>query len=209
MTDSPAAHPNWSQLVPDDVQPWQTLTSEGLSGPPHVLLRDRVRTGRGGPKLGGAGQGTEFDYLYRPRGPRAVFVVPVTAAGDIVLIRQYRYPLGAWITEVVAGGIEAGEGVLESAARELMEEVGGTAQEWVALPAFYPQPSVSGAAFFPLLALGVTLGAARPEPDELIERLVMPLAEAYRLLAAGEMLHGPGSLALFHARAQLEARGLL
>ena len=199
MTDSPAAHANWSQLVPDDVQPWQTLTSEPLSGPPHVLLRDRVRTG----------QSYELTYLYRPRGPRAVFVVPVTAAGEVVLIRQYRYPLGAWITEVPAGGIEAGESVLEGAARELMEEVGGTAQEWVALPAYYPQPSVSGAAFFPLLALGVRLGEARPEPDELIERLVMPLAEAYRLLSAGEMLHGPGSLALFHARAHLEARGLL
>jgi ADP-ribose pyrophosphatase len=199
MADSPAAHPNWSQLVPDDAQPWQTLTSQPLSGPPHVLNLDRVQTQAG----------TEVDYLYRPRGPRAVFVVPVTAAGEVVLIRQYRYPLGAWILEVVAGGMEPGEDVLQSAARELMEEVGGQAAEWTALPAFYPQPSVSGAAFFPLLALGVTLGEARPEPDELIERLVLPVAEAYRLLAAGEMLHGPGALALFYARPHLEARGFL
>ncbi len=166
---------------------------------PHLLNRDRVRTQAG----------TELEYLYRPRGPRAVFVLPVTAAGEVVLIRQYRYPLRAWITEVPAGGMEDGEDILESAARELLEEVGGMAQEWVALPAFYPQPSVSGAVFYPLLALGVTLGEARPEPDELIERLVLPLAEAYRRLLAGEIMQGPGSLTLFHARPHLEARGLL
>ena len=192
-------HPNWPTLVPGDTQPWQTLSSEALSGPPHLLNRDRVCTA----------QGHELTYLYRPRGPRAVFVVPVTPHREVVLIRQYRYPLGAWITEVVAGGMEDGEDVLQSAARELMEEVGGTAQEWVPLPAFYPQPSVSGAAFYPLLALGVTLGKAHPEPDELIERLVLPLAEAYRRLLAGEILQGPGSLALFHARPHLEARGYL
>jgi len=193
------AHSNWPALVSDETQPWQTLSSQTLSGPPHVLHHDRVRTG----------PGHELSYVYRPRGPRAVFVVPITPAGEVVLIRQYRYPLQAWITEVVAGGMETGEEIWQSAARELREEVGGTAAQWVPLPGFYPQPSVSGAVFYPLLALGVTLGEARPEPDELIERLVMPLGEAYQRLLAGELLHGPGALALFYARAELEVRGLL
>jgi len=197
-TDRPA-HPNWPTLVPDEQQPWETLGSETVSGPPHVLHRDHVLTGTG----------TRLTYLYRPRGPRAVFVLPITTAGEAVLIRQYRYPLRAWITEVVAGGMEPGEDVLDSAARELQEEVGGTAREWIALPAFYPQPSVSGVAFYPLLALGVTLGDAHPEPDELIERLVLPLPEVYRMLLAGEILQGPGALTLFHARRHLVERGLL
>ncbi|WP_407539643.1 NUDIX hydrolase [Deinococcus radiomollis] len=197
--DLQTRHPNWRTLVADDAQPWQTLGSQQISARPHLLNRDRVRTQAG----------TELEYLYRPRGPRAVFVLPVTAAGEVVLIRQYRYPLRAWITEVPAGGMEEGEDVLQSAARELMEEVGGQAQEWIPLPAFYPQPSVSGAVFYPLLALGVTLGEARPEPDELIERLVLPASEAYRRLLAGEILQGPGGLVLFHARRHLEARGFL
>lgn len=199
MPDFPPAHPNWSRLVRDETQPWQTLDTQRLSGPPHVLVRDRV----------GSGEGRELSYTYRPRGPRAVFVLPVTAAGEAVLIRQYRYPLGAWITEVVAGGLEDGEDVVPGAARELREEVGGVAAEWTALPAFYPQPSVSGVVFYPLLALGVVLGDAQPEPDELIERLVLPLPEAYRRLEAGEIFQGPGSLTMFHARRHLEARGLL
>ena len=186
-------------MVPEEQQPWQTLESRELVGPPRRLQRDLVRTPAG----------AEFEYTYRPRGPRAVFVLPVTAGGEGVLIRQYRYPLRAHITEVVAGGLEPGEGVLEAAARELGEEVGGVAAEWVPLPAFYPQPSVSGVIFYPLLALGVTLGEARPEESEVIERWVLPLPEVYRMLAAGKIQDGPSSLVLYAARSALEERGLL
>ena len=199
MPDLPPTHPNWPQLVPAEQQPWQTLDSRQLSPLPHVLLRDTVRTGHG----------AELAYTYRPRGPRAVFVLPVTLGGEAVLIRQYRYPLRAWVWEVVAGGMEAGEEVLGSAARELREEVGGTATQWLALPAFYPQPSVSGAAFYPFLAFGVSLEEAQPEADELIERRVLPLTEVYRMLDAGEILAGPSALTLYQARVHLQARGLL
>jgi ADP-ribose pyrophosphatase len=196
-----AEHPNWPRLTPDDPadQPWQTLDSAVLVGPPRSLVRDRLRTAAG----------HEFEYLYRPRGPRAVFVLPVTAAGEAVLIRQYRYPLRASISEVVAGGVEAGEALQESAARELQEEVGGVAREWLALPAFYPQPSISGVVFYPYLALGVTLGTAQPEASEVIAPLRLPLAEVYRRLEAGEIHDGPSSLTLYHARRLLVARGLL
>lgn len=193
------AHPNWPKLVPDELQPWQTLDSQQVLPPPRIMQRDRVLVHTG----------ATLEYTYRPRGPRAVFILPVTAVGEAVLIRQYRYPLRAHIYEVPAGGIEEGEDVLSSAARELKEEVGGRAQEWISLPAFYPQPSISGVVFYPLLALGVTLGAAQPEADELIERCVLPLAEVYRMLAAGEIFDGPSSLTLFHARAHLKRSGLL
>ncbi|WP_424950115.1 NUDIX domain-containing protein [Deinococcus sp.] len=199
MSDPDIRHRNWLNLLPDEIQPWQTLESQQVLPPPRSMQRDRVL----------AHNGTELEYVYRPRGPRAVFILPITAAGEAVLIRQYRYPLRASIFEVVAGGMEEGEDVLESAARELMEEVGGAAREWLPLPAFYPQPSISGVVFFPLLALGVTLGEAQPEDSELIERTVLPLPEAYRRLEAGEILDGPSSLTLFHARRLLETRGLL
>lgn len=192
-------HPNWATLVPDETQPWQTLASREAVPPPRSVLIDRVRT------HGGA----ELDYTYRPRGPRAVFILPVTADGQVALIRQYRYPLRATILEVVAGGVERGEEPLEAAQRELAEEVGGVAQEWVTLPGFYPQPSISGVVFYPLLALGVQLGEARPEASELIERQIVPLAEAYRRLMAGEILDASSSLTLFHARPELERRGLV
>lgn len=190
-------HDNWEKLRQDPQQPWQTLSSRVLVDGFRVVLEDRVQTAAG----------TEALYQYRPRGPRAVFVLPITTTGEGVLIRQYRYPLRATISEVVAGGVEKGEDLLEAAQRELKEEVGGIASEWLPLAGFYPQPSISGVAFFPLLALGVTLGQMQHEATEDIERLCLPLPEIYRRLEAGEIHDGSSCLTLWQARSILEARG--
>ncbi|MFC6616805.1 NUDIX domain-containing protein [Deinococcus radiophilus] len=192
-------HPNWARLTEDDEQPWQTLSSRQLITGIRPVWEDRVQ-------LPG---GVQTDYQYRRRGPRAVFVLPITAAGEAVLIRQYRYPLRATITEVVAGGIERGEEPLDAAVRELGEEVGGQATEWVALPGFYPQPSISGVTFYAALALGVTLGEMHHEDTETIERFCLPLTEAYDLLERGEIHDASSALVLYQARAELQRRGLL
>lgn len=192
-------HPNWPGLKEDEGQPWQTLSTRQLVDGIRPITEDQVRTPGG----------TEFTYQYRKRGPRAVFVLPVTTDGQIVLIRQYRYPLRATITEIVAGGIEPQEDILTAAARELNEEVGGKAQEWLPLPGFYPQPSISGVVFYAYLALGVRLGQAHLEPTESIERFSVPAAEAYRLLETGEIQDGSSALTLWYARQTLIERGLL
>lgn len=199
MTPPPPEHPNWAALVPGGVQPWKTLSSRVLVDGFRVVLEDRVQTPTG----------AEVRYQYRPRGPRAAFVLPVTPQGEAVLIRQFRYPLGATVWEVVAGGVERGEDLLEAAARELAEEVGGVAGEWVPLPGFYPQPSISGVVFYSMLALDVRLGDPAHEDGEVIERVTLPLPEVYRMLEAGEIHDGPSSLTLWHARRHLEERGLL
>ncbi|GHG01241.1 DNA mismatch repair protein MutT [Deinococcus piscis] len=192
-------HPSWAALIEDEQQPWRTLSSRELIGPPRRVWEDRVQVR----------PGVQTTYQYHPRGHQAIFVLPVTDAGDIVLIRQYRYPLRATITEIVAGGVEAGEQLLDAAARELKEEVGGVATEWVALPGFYPQPSINGVVFFPMLALGVSLGEMAHEDTETIERLTLPLAEAYAMLERGEIQSGSSSLVMWQARAELVRRGLL
>lgn len=192
-------HPNWHTLKEDREQPWQTLSSRQLVTGIRPITEDQVRTPGG----------TEFLYQYRQRGPRAVFVLPVTSEGQLVLIRQYRYPLRATITEIVAGGVEPDEDVRLAAERELLEEVGGVAQEWLALPGFYPQPSISGVVFYAYLALDVTLGEAHLEPTETIESFAVDVPEAYRMLEAGEIQDGSSALTLWQARSILKERGYL
>lgn len=195
----PNQHTNWASLTEDSAQPWKTLSSSVLIGGFRVVLEDRVLVK----------PGIETLYQYRPRGPRAAFVFPVTAEGEAVLIKQYRYPLRATITEVVAGGVEGDEDLQYAASRELLEEVGGKASEWVPLPGFYPQPSISGVIFYGFLALGVNIGETQHEATETIERLVVPLAEAYQWLEEGKIQDGPSGLVMWHAKKHLIQRGLL
>ena len=185
-------------LEPDDVQPWRTLRSAEISPSPR-LVRDLVE----------GHAGTSFEYVYRPRGGAAALVVPITRDAQVVLLRQYRYPLRMTLIEIPAGGVEEGEQPLEAAKRELLEEVGGTASEFVELPLFCPQPSFTGQVFHPFVAFDVTLGESSPEDSELLRIEVVPILEAYRRLDEGAIPNGPSALCLFHARKVLVERGLL
>ena len=62
--------------------------------------------------------------------PGAVAVIALTGAGELVMERQYRYPLGRDMIEIPAGKIDAGEDPLATARRELKEETGYSAAQW-------------------------------------------------------------------------------
>ncbi len=192
-------HPNWNTLVPEPDQPWKTLHSSEVLAGPYGLRQDKVLTHLD----------KEYDYFLRPRGRGAVYALPVTKEGQLVMIRQYRYPLQRYILEMPAGAIDAGEEPLEAAARELLEEAGGVALEWLPLPGYYHAPASSGSVFYPFIAFGVTLGETQHEATELLERSLMEPAEVYEMLERGEIVDGNSSLILFHARKVLEGRGVL
>ena len=75
--------------------------------------------------------------------PPSVVILPVTAQGKVLLIRQYRHAVGRWIYEIPAGTSEPGEPLLRCARRELAEETGYAASRWKRLSAFYPAPGIS------------------------------------------------------------------
>ena len=62
--------------------------------------------------------------------PGAVVIIPILDNGDVLLERQYRYPLGQVFIEFPAGKLDAGEAPLACGKRELLEETGYTAAEW-------------------------------------------------------------------------------
>ena len=70
------------------------------------------------------------DYI---RHPGAVAIVALTEAGEVVLERQYRYPVTRDMVEIPAGKLEAGEDHLETGKRELLEETGYSAAQWTYL----------------------------------------------------------------------------
>ena len=72
----------------------------------------------------------------------AVCIIPVTDQNEVIVERQYRYPVGRVLTEIPAGKLnDKNEDRFEAAKRELKEETGITADRWTDLGLFYPAPA--------------------------------------------------------------------
>jgi ADP-ribose pyrophosphatase len=74
------------------------------------------------------------------RHPGSVVIMPVTDAGEIILVRQYRPAIGRWAWELPAGTLKPGEDPREAAVRECHEEIGLVPSTVEPLGSFYPTP---------------------------------------------------------------------
>lgn len=155
------------------------------------------------------GQRKRFAYLERTE---AVIIVPLTAAGEMVLINQYRYSVDEWCLEVPAGGThdKPNESLEKVARAELREETGGRCEALTYVDYLYSASSLTDEKCHVFLAEGVEL-SEQPEKEatEKIEVVVMPLREALGRVHAGEMKDGQCALAILLCEPLLVARGYL
>jgi ADP-ribose pyrophosphatase len=98
----------------------------------------------------------------------SIVLLPVLRDGRLLLVRQYRHAVRAFLWELVAGRIEPGESPLAAARRELVEETGYTARRFRKLLEIVPTPGFVSERMQIYLAEGLAPGAARPEADERI-----------------------------------------
>jgi ADP-ribose pyrophosphatase len=99
-----------------------------------------------------------WEYAGRARGIRAAVILALDA-GDVILVEQYRVPLGRFRRALPAGLIgdeSAGESAIDSARRELEEETGYQAAQWQELGEFYSSPGMLEESFTLLKATGLT-----------------------------------------------------
>jgi 8-oxo-dGDP phosphatase len=143
--------------------------------------------------------------------PGAVAVVALDPRERVLMIRQYRHPVGRMLWEIPAGLRDvAGEPLRVTAERELLEEAGYRAARWQVLTDTFTSPGISTERLRIFLARGL---ARVPDAENTYVReheeahLVLgwvPLAEAVALLLAGELHNGVtaiGILAAYAARA--------
>lgn len=144
--------------------------------------------------------------------PGAVGIAALDEEDRILLIRQYRHPVGAFLFELPAGLRDvAGEEPLLTAQRELAEEAGIVAQEWSILVDFFNSPGGSSEANRCFLARGLSVipGGRRPsgEAEEAhLPRAWVPLDEAVELVLTG-VLHNPTTVTGVLAAAAARDRG--
>ena len=108
----------------------------------------------------------------------AVCVIPVTDQGEVIMERQYRYPIGQVILEIPAGKLNApDEDRLSAIRRELREETGYTADRWTSLGDFYPAPAYCDEHITMYLAQGLHRGTQDLDDDEFLDVYTVPLAD--------------------------------
>jgi ADP-ribose pyrophosphatase len=123
------------------------------------------------------------------RHSKSVVIVPIPEPGQVVLIRQYRYPVNAWLWELPAGSVDEGETPEAAAVRECHEEIGQVPATVVRLAALYPTPGYCDEemVFFRVSGLEEPAEAAQIDEDEDIEVRVFELRQAREMVRRGEI----------------------
>lgn len=170
----------------------ETIASGGML----TVKRDQVRLPNG--------HTSQREYVTHPG---AVVVVPLLPNGNIILERQFRYPLHQVFIELPAGKIDAGEQILITGQRELLEETGYSASEWVKLGHQHPCIGYSNEVIHMYMARGLSAGQHHRDDDESLEVFDASFEDCKRMIQAGEITDGKTIVALFFAEKYLAQHG--
>lgn len=117
----------------------------------------------------------------------AVGVLALDDAGRVPLVGQHRYALDRYSWEIPEGGVPAGESALDGARRELREETGVEAADWIELCRSHLSNSVSDEEAVLYLATGLTHGVATPEGTESLAVRWVPFDEVLAMTLDGRI----------------------
>jgi ADP-ribose pyrophosphatase len=132
------------------------------------------------------GRDVQMDVI---RHAPSVVLVPMPDPEHVILIRQYRYPVNAWLWEVPAGSIDPGEDVEAAVRRECHEEIGQWPDAVTRLGTFLPTPGICDEvmSLYKVTGLRVPEHKAEADADEMIVPHTVTLAQAKAMVALGEI----------------------
>lgn len=141
------------------------------------------------------------DIVIRPDGKKGicgvvdmlngVYILPLDDEGYVYIIDQFRYVMGRNIIETAGGSLKKTEDPLETAKRELLEETGITAGDWIFLGTIHPLTAVVKSSSNLYLAKNLNFFQASPEGTEKIKVIKVKLEEAIRMVMDGIINSGP------------------
>jgi ADP-ribose pyrophosphatase len=130
-------------------------------------------------------------------------VLPIDDEENVYLTRQFRYAIGRHDIEIVAGSID-GEGAMDAAKRELKEELGIEAADWLDLGSIYALTSITQSCSRQFIARGLTFRNQETEDTEDIEPVKLTLSEAHDMVLRGDITDGDTCILVMKAVALKE-----
>jgi ADP-ribose pyrophosphatase len=131
-----------------------------------------------------------------------VSVLPIDDQGNVYLTKQFRYVLGEESLEAPSGAIE-GEEPIEAAKREIKEELGIEAEEWLPLGTAETDTSIVRCPAHFFVARKLTFGEPNREGVEVMKTVKLSFDEAVEKALSGEIRHGASCILILRARLKL------
>jgi 8-oxo-dGTP pyrophosphatase MutT (NUDIX family) len=146
------------------------------------------------------GRQAALEVVHHPGGAA---VVAINDAQQICLLRQYRYVADGWIWELPAGKLEPAEPPELTARRELTEEAGVVAKEWLSLGSILSSPGVFSEVIHLYLAQGLSVGRVKLEDSEVLEVHWVSFGQACDMALSGELRDAKTIIGVLRAAHQL------
>ncbi len=136
--------------------------------------------------------------------PGGVGVLPIDEDGNCYMVRQYRYPVGAPVLEIPAGKIDHHDAHEATAVRELSEETGFTADEYVDLGCCYTSPGYTDEIIHVYLARGLHRGRSHLDEGEYLNVEKVPFEALLGMVMRNEIIDAKTVIAVSKAKLYLE-----
>ncbi|MBS1202914.1 MAG: hydrolase [Chromatiaceae bacterium] len=148
------------------------------------------------------GRQVELEIIRHPGGAAAL---ALDEQERVCLLRQFRHAAGGWLWELPAGRIEPDEEPLATATRELEEEAGVRAADWIDLGSLHSSPGVFTEVIHLWLARGLEIRPHSQEQDEVIEIHWIALNQALDWCNDGTISDAKTLIGLYRANALLRS----
>lgn len=176
--------------------PFQVLSSEQVYRNPWISVRE--------------------DKVIRPGGNEGLFGVIEMQTGSTVLaideekmvylVKEYKYGIEKDSMELMSGAIEEGESPLDAAKRELEEELGIEAKEWVDFGLVNPFTTIVNSPNFMFLAMGISKSKQNLDEGEVLEIEKVSFSEAVKMVMKSEITHAASCVLILKANEYLRNR---
>lgn len=150
------------------------------------------------------------DKVIRPGGKQGIFgviqavsgstVLPINHDGNVLLVKEYKYGISRVAVEAISGSLDEGETPLQAAKRELREEAGIQAEEWIALGSVDPLPTICESQNYLFLAKNLDYFDPHPDEGEIIETVTMPFTKALAMVKDGTITHAGSCVLILRAQ---------